>query len=364
MKLNDLISYLESLAPLALQEEYDNAGLIIGERNKIIQKALISLDITDEVMQEAIDGKCDLIVSHHPLIFRGIKKLNGKNMVERTVIKAIQENIAVYAIHTNLDNVQNGVNAILGEKLGLTDLQILSPIKNNLKKLVTFCPSDHAGKVRNAIFEAGAGHIGNYDCCSYNISGEGSFRALESANPFVGKKGNIHYEPETRIETVVPSQIVNQVVTAMIKAHPYEEVAYDVYPLENQKSNTGAGMIGNLQVEMSALDFLLKVKQVLTAKAIRHNKLVEKPIKKVAICGGSGAFLLQEAYRAGADLFITGDLKYHDFFEFKNEMTIVDAGHFETEQFTKELLYSVLNKKFPTFALKISKINSNPISFL
>ena len=364
MKIRTLVECLESIAPLSLQEEYDNSGLIIGDKNKEVKKGLIALDITEEVMLEAIEGQFDLIISHHPLIFRGLKKLNGKSMVERIVIKAIQNNIAIYAIHTNLDNVHQGVNAMLGEKLGLTRLEILAPKPSGLNKLVTFCPSEHAEKVRNAIFEAGAGHIGKYDCCSYNISGVGSFRALEGSSPFVGKLSEIHFEKETRIETIVPSEVLNQVVAAMKNTHPYEEVAYDIYPLENQNTLTGAGMIGDLEKETSATDFLLTVKKILGAKAIRHNYLVERPVKKIAICGGSGSFLIPDAYRAGADVYITGDLKYHDFFEYKNEMVLVDAGHFETEQFTKELLYSVLNKKFPTFALQISKINSNPISFL
>ncbi|HEY9113928.1 MAG TPA: Nif3-like dinuclear metal center hexameric protein [Bacteroidales bacterium] len=364
MKIHSIINYLETLAPLSLQEDYDNSGLLIGDQNRDIKKALIALDITEDILAEAIDNNCELIISHHPLIFKAIKKLTGKTLVERIVIKAIQNNIAIYAIHTNLDNTHTGVNAMLGEKLGLIDLKILSPISSGMKKLVTFCPLDNAEKVRKAIFAAGAGHIGKYDCCSYNVSGEGSFRALEGANPFVGKPGKIHFEKEIRIETILPSYLVNQVVAAMVAAHPYEEVAYDIYPLENQNANTGAGMLGMLKKEMTAKNFLLKVKKLLGSPAIRHNYLIDRPVKKIAICGGSGSFLISEAHRAGADIYLTGDLKYHDFFEYKNEMTLADAGHFETEQFTKELLYSILNKKFPTFALQISKINSNPISFL
>jgi len=364
MEIQNLIACLEMIAPLSLQEDYDNSGLLIGNKNKAIEKALIALDITEETLSEAIENQCGLIISHHPLIFKGIKKLTGKNMVERIVIRAIQNDIAIYAIHTNLDNVQQGVNAMLGDKLGLTDLKILSSKDSGLKKLVTFCPTEHVEIVRDAIFKAGAGHIGKYDCCSYTVSGEGSFRALEGTNPFVGKQGEIHFEKEIRIETIVPSHVLSQVVTAMTNAHPYEEVAYDIYQLDNKDTSTGAGMIGVLQQEMTAKEFLQKVKKTLGSPAIRHSYLVEKPVKKVAICGGSGSFLIDEAYRAGADIFITGDLKYHDFFEYKNEMTVADAGHFETEQFTKELLYSILNKKFPTFALQISEINSNPISFL
>lgn len=364
MKIKDLTNYLETIAPLSLQESYDNAGLIIGSPEKEISKALITLDITPDVMEEALSSGCDLIIAHHPLIFKGIKKLNGGNMVEDLVIRAIQNDLAVYAIHTNLDNVSEGVNAMLAKKLGLKNIRILAPMNNQLNKLVVFCPESHAEAVRNALFEAGAGHIGNYSNCSFNGPGEGSFKASEGTNPYVGEIGKTHFEKEIRVETVVPKTKVSTVLKALFQVHPYEEVAYDLYPLNNRWNQVGAGMIGELEKEIPAVEFLKNVKLSLEAGKIRHSPLVKQKIKTVAICGGSGSFLMHDAYRQGAQAFVTGDIKYHDFFQYENQMTLVDAGHYETEQFTKSLLFEILTKKFPTFALQISKINTNPISFL
>jgi dinuclear metal center YbgI/SA1388 family protein len=364
MKIKDISSALEAYAPLNLQESYDNSGLLIGSPEGDVKKALLTLDVTNAVLDEAIGEKCQLVIAHHPLIFNGIKRLTGKTSVEKLVVKAIKNNIAIYAIHTNLDNVKNGVNGILADKLGLCNTKILSLAGNGLKKLVTFCPVDHAEKVRNAIFNAGAGHIGNYDNCSYNISGEGTFRALEDTDPFVGKKGKLHFEKEVRIETIIPEYKMNLVLNALLNTHPYEEVAYDIYPLENLNPEIGAGVIGELKEPIQPTAFLKEIKSVLNANIIRYNSLINRKIKKAAICGGSGSFLIKNAFNAGADIFVTGDIKYHDFFEFEGEMTIADAGHYETEQFTKELLYSILKEKFPTFALLISKVVTNPVNVL
>ena len=364
MILNELITKLEAAAPLDLQESYDNSGLLIGFPEKEINKALITLDINDAIVDEAIQTDCDLIIAHHPLIFKGLKQLTGNTMTERLVIRLIKKDIAVYAIHTNLDNIHTGVNNMLAKKLGLKNLKILSPGKGNLKKLVTYCPTDQAAQLRDAIFKAGAGHIGNYDSCSFNGSGQGTFRALEGTNPYVGQKGELHFESEIRIETIVPGSILNKVITAVIKAHPYEEVAYDIYPLDNIDSKTGAGMIGELDTPKSGIEVLKDVKEILSCKVIKFSGQSKKQVKRVAICGGSGAFLIGKACSAGADLYITGDIKYHDYFDFEEKMILADAGHYETEQFTKELLYSILKKNFPTFALLISKIDTNPVDVL
>ncbi len=364
MKIKELIKVIEDIAPLSLQESYDNSGLLVGSEETDVTSALITLDVTEEVLDEAIDGGFGIIIAHHPLIFSGIKKLNGKNYVEKLVIKAIKNNVALYAVHTNIDNAANGLNAILGKKLGLKNLKILKPGASSLKKLVVFCPVEQAEQVRNAMFEAGAGHIGNYDGCSYNTEGFGTFRALEGANPFVGDVGKLHFEKEVKIETIVPDTKLGAVLNAMLSNHPYEEVAYDIYPLDNVNMNTGAGMIGELDKELDTVDFLNTVKKRLNVKALKFNKPVERKIKKVAFCGGSGAFLINDAYKQGADVFITGDVKYHDYFEHLGKMTIVDAGHYETEQFIKELLYELLTEKFPTFAVRISKINTNPVLVL
>lgn len=364
MKLKDITNYLEVYAPLKLQEAYDNSGLLIGSVDQEINKAMITLDVTDDVLQEAITKRCEFIIAHHPLIFKGLKSLTGKNYVEKLVVKAIKNNIAIYAIHTNLDNVRNGVNGILAEKLGLINTRILEAKRGSLKKLVTFCPVQQTDTVRDAMFNAGAGHIGEYDSCSFNLEGEGTFKALKGAEPFVGQKGELHFEKETRIETIVPEFRLNDVINAMLAAHPYEEVAYDIYPLGNANLTTGAGMIGELPKEMDAKEFLLSLKETLNSKVIKYNSSIDRKIKKVAICGGSGSFLIDSAFRSGSDLFITGDVKYHDFFEHQEKMIIADAGHYETEQFTKELLYAILKEKFPNFALLISSTVTNPVNVL
>jgi len=363
MTIKELTQKIEALAPLSLQESYDNAGLIIGEHNTKIEGALITLDVTEEVMQEAIEKGCNLIIAHHPLIFKGIKKLNSKNMVERLIVQAIKSDIAIYAAHTNLDNVHLGVNAMVAEKLGLINTSILAPKDQILKKLVTFCPIDYAEKVRTAIFKAGAGHVGNYDSCSFNAVGEGTFKANQGTDPFVGEVGDLHTEKEIRIESVFPVYLKNQIVSAMLEAHPYEEVAYDIYSIENSYNNVGAGMVGGLENPEDTMEFIARIKKVFGTGCIRHTKIVKERISKVALCGGSGSFLLQDAIASGADIFITGDMKYHEFFEADDKIIVADVGHYESEQFTKELLMNFINKNNTTFAVRNSEVNTNPISY-
>lgn len=364
MKLKEITACLEAFAPLMYQESYDNAGLIYGNPDMEITSALICLDSTEAVIDEAIASGCNLVIAHHPIVFSGIKKLNGKNYVERVLIKAIQNNIAIYAAHTNLDNVYNGVNAKIAEKIGLSNCRVLTPQKGILKKLVTFCPLEKAEEVRAALFAAGAGTIGNYDQCSFNTEGTGTFRAGAGSNPYVGEQGKQHQEKETRIETIYPHYAENQVLAALLAAHPYEEVAYDLLPLTNTHNRVGAGLTGQLTTEMSETNFLKHLKTVMKADVVRHTALSGKPVKTVAVCGGSGSFLLADAIRSGADVFVTADFKYHQFFDADNRILIADIGHYETEQFTVELFYDILKKKFTTFALLISKINTNPINYL
>jgi dinuclear metal center YbgI/SA1388 family protein len=352
------------MAPVPLQESYDNSGLLIGRPEDEIDKALISLDLTMEILDEAIQGNFGLVITHHPLIFTGLKRLTGKSETERLVMKAVKHSIAIYAIHTNLDNVHNGVNAVLSDKLGIKKTSILRPVKGILNKLVTFCPCDDADRVREAMFAAGAGNIGNYDSCSYNLEGYGTFRAGEGTDPYVGEQGKLHQETEVRIEVVFPKHISGRLIHALKDAHPYEEVAYDIYPLNNEHDHVGAGMIGKLDEPVSEPDFIKMIKTALGSEFIRHSPLLSKEISKVAVCGGSGSFLIQDAIRAGADAFVTGDMKYHQFFESEGKILIIDAGHYETEQFTKELIYNTLNEKFPTFALRISQINTNAVRYL
>ncbi|MBW6479440.1 MAG: Nif3-like dinuclear metal center hexameric protein [Bacteroidales bacterium] len=363
MKLKQILSAFDEHAPFSLQEDYDNSGIQFGDPEGEVTRGLVCIDITEEIIREAIEKKCDLIISHHPLIFRGIKKITGRHYTERVLIEAIRNHINMISVHTNLDSVITGVNMKFAQKIGLKDLKVLQARKGLLKKLITFCPTDHAEKVRAAIFQAGAGVIGEYDCCSFNLDGKGSFRAGDAADPFVGEKGQIHYEPEVRIETILPEWLESRVVSAMIDAHPYEEVAFDVYPLDNSFNKVGPGMIGNLTKPVSEKDFLNMIKEELGAPFLRHSEFTGKEIMKVAVCGGSGSFLRDHAIAAGADAFVTADIKYHDFFDVKNKMLMVDAGHYESEQFTKEILYEIVSKKITNFALLISDQSTNPVRY-
>ncbi|MDZ7741894.1 MAG: Nif3-like dinuclear metal center hexameric protein [Bacteroidota bacterium] len=364
MKLREITGELERIAPLSLQEDYDNAGLLIGNEHDEINKALICLDVTDQVLEEALQQKCGLIISHHPLIFGGIKRLNGNDPVERLVIKAIQNRIAIYAIHTNIDNISGGVNMEIANRLGLKNTEVLKPKKNLLRKLVTFCPAENADQVRQAMFDAGAGHIGNYDCCSYNIDGKGSFRAGEGSDPHVGEINKLHFEKETRIEIIYPLYLEERIIRSMIAAHPYEEVAYDIYPLENTFNLVGSGIIGDLEEKMDKMQFLELLKEKFQAGCVKFTGTEKKEVGKIALCGGAGSFLIRAAKARGADVFISGDIKYHDFFLSDKSMMIVDIGHYESEQYTKELIFTVLKQKFPTFALQISNVNTNPVNYL
>ncbi len=364
MKLYQITDTIEEIAPVPSQDSYDNAGLLVGNRNDAVTGALITLDVTEEVIDEAISLGYDLIISHHPIIFNPLKKLNGNNLVERCVIKAVKNGIALYAAHTNLDNSLAGVNAILGQKIGLQKTTILRPLKNMLRKLVVFVPESEHNNVRNSIFKAGAGVIGDYDCCSFNTSGKGTFRAKEGADPYVGEIGKLHVEPEIKIETVLPSWLENKVVKAVSEVHPYEEVAWDSYALTNDFPQKGAGMTGELQEPTDALAFLSMLKEVLRVPVLKHSPLTGKKVAKVGICGGAGGFLVNDAIIAGCDVFITGELKYHDYFLAEGKIILVEAGHYETEQFSKDLLYKILKEKFTTFALQISGINSNPVQYI
>jgi len=364
MKIKDITDYLESVAPLSYQESYDNSGLIVGDQDNEVTGALLCLDSTEEIIEEAVKLNCNLVIAHHPIVFSGLKKIAGRNYIERTIIKAIKNDIAIYAIHTNLDNVHNGVNAKLAEKIGLLNARILTPKSGMLKKLIVFCPEEQADDLRNTLFDSGAGHIGNYDQCSFNSSGMGSFRGLEGSDSFIGKKGERHNEKEVRIEVVFPAHLQGNVVKSMINAHPYEEVAYDILSLNNQNAKIGSGMIGELPEPLSEIKALEKIKLVLKAEGIRYTKLKGKEVKTVAICGGSGSFLLGNAIASKADLFITGDFKYHQFFDADNQIVVVDVGHYESEQYTSELLSDLLTKKFPKFAIRLTEICTNPINYL
>ena len=363
MKIKDVVSALESMAPLSLQENYDNAGLIIGDETAECKGIIVSLDATEAVIDEAIKKKCNLVVSHHPIVFSGLKKINGKNYVQKAVIKAIKNDVALYAFHTNLDNIINGVNGKIANLLGLRDISILSAKENQLKKLYTFVPTNHAEKVRQALFDAGAGHIGNYEECSFNAEGFGTFKGGMNTDPYVGKPGELHKESELKIEVVFPSWLEDKITKSLRTAHPYEEVAYDVIKLENRYSSIGSGVVGELSEPFDETRFLSQLKQLFELQVIKHTRLLNKPVKRVAVCGGAGSFLISSALAAGADMYITSDLKYHEFFDANDKIIIADIGHYESEQFTINLLQEFLEQKFPTFAVLKTEVITNPVKY-
>ncbi|MEO9531490.1 MAG: Nif3-like dinuclear metal center hexameric protein [Crocinitomicaceae bacterium] len=363
MKISEITDYLESLAPISSQESYDNSGLIVGNKSTEITKALVCLDCIESIIDEAIAKNCNLIIAHHPIVFKGLKKLNGKNYVERTLLKAIKNDIAIYAIHTNLDNYKLGVNKKIGDVLGIKNTTILSPKGNVLNKISVYVPTNEVEQVREAAFAAGAGNIANYTECSFGTEGVGTFKGNEASNPVYGEKGKRSSEAETKLEFLVSKHSSHQVVRSIINAHPYEEVAYDIYALENENQDEGSGMIGELDSPINETDFLQMVKDKFNCGTIRHTALQNKPIERVAWCGGSGSFLLNVAKSKKADIFITADFKYHEFFDAENQLIIADIGHFESEQFTIDLIADFITKKFPTFALCLTENNTNPVKY-
>ncbi len=364
MKIKEIVSALDRFAPLPLQDGFDNAGLQIGLTEAEATGALLCLDVTEAVLDEAIALGCNLVISHHPLIFKGYKSITGKDYAERCILKAIRNDMVLYAAHTNLDNAKGGVNYKIAEKIGLKHLQVLEPQRNSLLKLVTFVPTEQAERVRKALFAAGCGNIGGYDSCSYNLKGEGTFRAGENTHPFCGSIGELHREEEVRIETILPSYKKGEVVRALLSAHPYEEPAFDLYPLENEWTQAGAGIVGELETPETGLEFLKRIKKIFEVECVKHNRLTGREIQKVALCGGAGAFLIPQAICSGADIFITGEIKYHDYFGHEDEILLAEIGHYESEQYTKEIFYSIIRDLFPNFALHLSKINTNPIKYL
>jgi dinuclear metal center YbgI/SA1388 family protein len=364
VRVKDLCSFLDRAIPVSYQANYDNAGLQVFSGDTEISSALLAVDITEQVLEEAITLGCGLIITHHPLIFFPIKKITGKNHIERIISTALKNNISVYSAHTNLDSAPGGVSWKMAEKLSLKNVRVLLPMKNRLMKLVTYVPESHLEKVREAVFDAGAGVIGNYDRCSFNAGGYGTFRGNEASKPFVGERGKMHHENEIRFETILQSQLKERIVEALIKAHPYEEVAYDLYMLENEFYGAGEGCVGEIEPEMSEMDFLLRLSQVFDARGIRYSPLINRMVKRIAICGGAGAGMVGDAIRNGADVYVTGDVKYHDFGNVSGEILLADVGHFEGEKFSTEILYDLIIKKFPTFALRFSEKNTNPINYL
>lgn len=361
-QLKEIIQHIESFAPPTFQENYDNSGLIVGNPEMEIRGAVICLDALETILDEAISKKYNLIIAHHPIIFSGLKSITGKNNIEKIVIKAIKNDIAIYAAHTNLDNMYWGVNKKITEKLNLKQASILQKQNSNLKKLYVYVPKTHAETLQSALFEAGAGQIGNYSHCSFNTFGVGTFKANEHANPYVGQANKTHFEEEQKIEVIFSKEKQSKILQAMKNVHPYEEIAHEIISIENANPEIGAGMIGELEEEITSSEFLFLLKKQFYAEGIRYTPF-EKKIKKIAVCGGSGSFLLTEAIKQGADAFVSSDFKYHQFFDANEKLMIADIGHYESEQFTNEIFYEILSKKIPNFALHITSVNTNPIKY-
>lgn len=364
MKIRELTDYLNRRFLPVYQESYDNAGFLLGDDSRELTGVLTTVDVTPDVVEEAVDKSLNLIVSHHPLIFGDMKRITPANATGRMVMRLMEKGIAVYAAHTNLDNLDWGINGILAEKLGLTDCHILRPVEGVLRKLATYVPTAHADNIRQALFAAGAGGIGGYDCCSYNSEGFGTFRAGDDCHPFCGEKGEIHQEAETRIEVIYEKRLERKLMQQLKAVHPYEEPAIDLIPLNNKLEHIGAGMVGNLSSPMDTSEFLERVKKTLHLPVIRCSSLCKKQVSKIAICGGSGSFLIPDAKNCAADMLLTADLKYHDFQSAENEIILADIGHYESEQFAKELFYRVISEKFSTFACRISEQNNGFVYYI
>ena len=361
--LGEFTRWLEELIPPAFQEQYDNSGLQVGDPDASINSVLLTVDVTSEVIAEAREHGCNLIISHHPLIFTPLKRIAGGSETELCVASAVRGGIAIYSAHTSFDNVSWGVSHILAEKIGLTKIRVLAPLKGKLSKLIAFVPVSHAARVREALFAAGAGHIGNYDRCSFNVPGDGTYRAGEGADPYAGQVGEDHSEPEIRIEAVMPSHLSSSCVRALLAAHPYEDVAYDIIALENEYHGAGAGAIGTLPATLTGIMLLERLKEVTGIPVIRYSGDTARTVKTIAVCGGSGSDLISVAARAGADAFVTGDIKYHAFAQAPHDMIVADIGHYESEKFSLELLHNLIKKKFPKFALRFSGIKTNPVNY-
>jgi dinuclear metal center YbgI/SA1388 family protein len=364
MKIKEILSVLEEMAPLAYAEDFDNVGLLVGNSETEATGVLICHDALESVLEEAIAKKCNLVVCFHPILFSGIKKITGKNYVERSIIKAIKNDIAIYAVHTALDNHQEGVNKIFCNALGLKNTKILIPKENFIRKLLTYTIAENAEKLRNALFDAGAGNIGNYEDCSFSSKGIGTYMGNENSNPQLGERFEFVQGDEIKIEVTFEKFLESKILKALFTNHVYEEVAYEVYELQNKHQNIGLGMVGEFETPMDEQDFLLFVKEKMTSEAIRHSSFLGKPIKKVAVLGGSGSYAIKKAISSGADAFLTADLKYHQFYEAENRLLLADIGHFESERHTKNYIVDYLRKKILNFAIILSEENTNPVKYL
>ena len=360
--IDEVVALIETKYPLSWQESYDNCGLQTGNLQATLTGIVISLDCTEQVIDEALANGANLIISHHPVIFSGLKKITGKSDAEKVIIKAIKHDISLYALHTNFDNAPEGVSYQLANILGLNRIKPLQVSQGQLNKLSTYVPVDHADSLRNALFDAGAGGIGNYDSCSFNVAGIGTFRPNQKANPFLGSAGELHQENEIKLEVLVPNHLLGSVTKALFNQHPYEEVAYEIIQLKNEWKELGSGAWGEFDEPKSADQFLNLVKETFGGNIKFTSKV--KQVKRVGICGGTGIFLLKNAFAAQCDAFITSDVKYHQFFDSSKNLMIVDIGHYEAEILALSTIRDFLLQNFSTFAIQLAESHTNPVNYL
>ncbi len=365
MLLKSIIKNIENKYPLSLAYDWDNVGLIVGNNNMEVRKVLLTLEANEKIIDEAIENKVDLIITHHPFIFRKMNKITTDDFKGNLIYKLIKNDIAIYSMHTNFDIAFDGLNDYFMEKIGIEDCNILDTTKSEvLYKIAVYVPNTHVQKVKDALANAGAGYIGNYSNCSFSTEGVGNFKPLEGTNPFIGTKGQIESVDETKIETIVSQRLLGGAISSMINAHPYEEVAYDIYKLENKGDSVGLGRIGKLTKNTTLKDLSELIKQRLNMKHIRVVGNLDENIKKVAVVTGAGADMVKKAQRKGADVLITGDVKYHDAQDaIDMGISIIDCGHFETEDIFKDAMKKYLDEMKEIEVIK-SNININPFTIL
>lgn len=363
MTIRDISKLLEQWAPLANAESFDNVGLLVGDFTTPVSNILVAHDALEQVVDEAVAKNCNLIVCFHPILFNGLKRLNGNNYIERAIIKAVKNDVAIYAIHTALDNIHKGVSYTMAKALQLENPSVLIPKKDTIYKLTTYVPHAFAKALKESLFAAGAGQIGNYNECSFSLKGKGTYKAGKNTNPFIGQKGEQHTEKETQLHLTFEKHAKQSVLKALFTNHPYEEVAYEVTALENKNQHLGMGTIGTMATPINQEKFLALIKSTFKTGGVRHSPILDKKIKKIAVLGGSGAFGIEAAIAQGADAYVTADLKYHDYYKAENQILLADVGHYESERFTKTLIADYLTEKIRSFAVLLSEKNTNPINY-
>jgi dinuclear metal center YbgI/SA1388 family protein len=365
--IRDIADALEQWAPPGSAQSYDNVGLQVGDASRSVERAVLALDCTPAVVEEAERQGAELIITHHPLLFQPLSAVTTDDYESAVALRLAEAGIALYSAHTNLDAAPGGVSFALAKRLGLTDVGFLDGFDETLYKLATFVPADHFDAVRSALADAGAGRIGDYEACAFAHEGTGFFRPGDAANPHIGTAGgDLESADEVKLEVEVARWDLGGVLGALQDAHPYEEVAYDVYPVQQKNSRAGLGAVGRLASPESLSDFLGRVADRLDAGSLRYAGPDEATVERVAVCGGAGSDFVGQALAAGADAYVTADVKYHEFFEALGpdgvpQLAFIDAGHYETEALTEALLRDWLADRFNDVDWQRTGVRTSPM---